>query len=85
MDFDDIIVNTVRLLKQDAEVLDYYQNKKLSVLGIPKEAMNYNSAEGLGGAGAVMSQRSALYANCLQRLQNAYIQGWREAINTLFL
>ncbi len=27
MDFDDIIVNTVRLLRQDAEVLDYYQNK----------------------------------------------------------
>ena len=27
MDFDDIIVNTVRLLKQDAEVLDYYQNR----------------------------------------------------------
>lgn len=27
MDFDDIIVNTVRLLRQDAEVRDYYQNK----------------------------------------------------------
>lgn len=27
MDFDDIIVNTVRLLRQDAEVLDYCQNR----------------------------------------------------------
>lgn len=70
--------------ESDNKLLDYYQNKKLSVLGIPKEAMNYNSAEGLGGAGSVMSQRSALYANGLQRLQNAYIEGWKEAINTYF-
>ena len=27
MDFDDIIVNTVRLLRQDSEVLEYYQNR----------------------------------------------------------
>ncbi len=27
MDFDDIIVNTVKLLKSDREVLDYYQNR----------------------------------------------------------
>ena len=70
--------------ESENKLLDHYQNKKLSVLGIPKEAMNYNSAEGLGGAGSVMSQRSALYANGLQRLQNAYIQGWRSAINTYF-
>lgn len=71
--------------ESENKLLDYYQNKKLSVLGIPKEAMNYNSSEGLGGAGSVMSQRSALYANGLQRLQNAYIQGWRDAINTYFM
>ena len=67
----------------DAEnkLLEYYQNKKLSVLGIPKEAMNFSSAEGLGGAGAVMSQRSALYANSLQRIETAYMEGWRSAIN----
>lgn len=70
--------------ESENKLLDYYQNKKLSVLGIPKEAMNYNSSEGLGGAGSVMSQRSALYANGLQRLQNAYIQGWKDAINTYF-
>lgn len=77
-------LNMAESSESDNKLLEYYQNKKLSVLGIPKEAMNYNSAEGLGGAGSVMSQRSALYANCLQRLQNAYIQGWREAINTYF-
>lgn len=77
-------LNMAEPSESENKLLDYYQNKKLSVLGIPKEAMNYNSSEGLGGAGSVMSQRSALYANGLQRLQNAYIQGWRDAINTYF-
>lgn len=31
MDFDDIIVNTVKLLKSEKEVLDYYQNKFMYV------------------------------------------------------
>lgn len=72
-------------MKDDSEgndkLLDYYQDKKLSVLGIPKEALNFSSSEGLGGAGAVMSQRSALYANSLQRIEMAYINGWKDAIN----
>lgn len=76
-------------MKDDGEVTDkvlnYYQDKKLSVLGIPKEALNYSSSEGLGGAGAVMSQRSALYANSLQRLETAYINGWTEAMNKYFI
>ena len=70
--------------ESDNNLLDYYQNKKLSVLGVPKEAMNFSSAEGLGGAGAVMSQRSALYANRLNRVENAYKNGWRNAINKYF-
>lgn len=67
------------------KLLDYYQDKKLSVLGVPKEAMNFSSAEGLGGAGAVMSQRSALYANHLLRIETAYKNGWRDALNKYFL
>lgn len=74
--------------KDDAEATDkllqYYQDKKLSVLGIPKEALNFSSSEGLGGAGSVMSQRSALYANSLQRIETAYIAGWTDAINKYF-
>lgn len=66
------------------KLLNYYQDKKLSVLGIPKEALNFSSAEGLGGAGAVMSQRSALYANSLQRLETAYKEGWAAALNAYF-
>lgn len=68
----------------DNKLLDYYQDKKLSVLGVPKEAMNFSSNEGLGGAGSVLSQRSALYANSLQRLETAYMNGWRDAINKYF-
>lgn len=65
-------------------LLEHFQDKKLSVLGVPKEALNFSSAEGLGGAGAVLSQRSALYANALSRLETAYKEGWRTAINTYF-
>jgi hypothetical protein len=46
--------------------------------------MNFSSAEGLGGAGAVMSQRSALYANRLTKLETAYKNGWRDALNKYF-
>lgn len=69
----------------DNDLLSYYQDKKLSVLGVPKEAMNFSSAEGLGGAGAVMSQRSALYANRLAMVETAYINGWTDAIDKYFL
>ena len=71
--------------ESDNKLLDYYQNKKLSVLGVPKEAMNFSSAEGLGAAGNVMSQRSALYANRLMRVENAYKNGWRDALNKYFM
>ncbi len=68
----------------ESKLLTHFQDKKLSVLGVPKEAMNFSSNEGLGGAGNVMSQRSAIYANALQRLETAYISGWTEGINKYF-
>lgn len=77
-------LNMAEASDADSKLLDYYQNKKLSVLGVPKEAMNFSSNEGLGGAGSVLSQRSALYANALQRLETAYIAGWTDAINKYF-
>lgn len=78
-------LNMAEASDADNKLLDYYQDKKLSVLGVPKEAMNFSSNEGLGGAGSVLSQRSALYANSLQRLENAYMQGWTDAINKYFI
>lgn len=77
-------LNMAEANEQDSKLLNYYQDKKLSVLGVPKEAMNFSSSEGLGGAGQVMSQRSALYANSLQRLETAYMAGWQSAIDTYF-
>lgn len=77
-------LNMAEATETDSKLLQYYQDKKLSVLGVPKEAMNFSSAEGLGNAGSVMSQRSALYANSLQRLENAYIEGWKDAMNKYF-
>lgn len=68
----------------DNALLEHFQDKKLSALGVPKEALNFSSAEGLGAGGNVMSQRSALYANALMRLENAYKQGWTTAINHYF-
>lgn len=70
--------------ENEDKILQYYQDKKLSAIGVPKEALNFSSSEGLGNAGAVMSQRSALYANSLQRIETAYINGWRSALNTYF-
>ena len=78
-------LNMAEATDADNKLLQYYQDKKLSVLGVPKEAMNFSSNEGLGGAGSVLSQRSAIYANALQRLENAYMAGWRNAINKYFM
>jgi len=78
-------LNMAEATEADNKLLQYYQDKKLSVLGVPKEAMNFSSNEGLGGAGSVLSQRSALYANSLQRLETAYMAGWRDAINKYFI
>lgn len=77
-------LNMAEATEADNKLLEHYQNKKLSVLGIPKEALNFSSNEGLGGAGSVMSQRSALYANALMRLETAYVSGWTHAFNTYF-
>lgn len=77
-------LNMAEANQADNNLLDHYLNKKLSVLGIPKEALNFSSNEGLGGAGAVMSQRSALYANILLRIEAAYVAGWTQAFATYF-
>lgn len=78
-------LNMVESNEADNKLLQHYMDKKLSVLGVPKEAMNFSSNEGLGGAGTVLAQRSQLYANSLQRLMTAYMAGWTKAINTRFV
>lgn len=77
-------LNMVEPNEADNKLLNYYQDKKLSVLGVPKEAMNFSSPEGLSGSGPSLSQRSTLYANILNRLETAYMSGWTKAFNTYF-
>ena len=77
-------LNMAEASDADSKLLQYYQDKKLSVSGVPKENLNYSSNEGLGGAGSVLSQRSIIYANKLQRLETAYMEGWRKALNYYF-
>lgn len=77
-------LNMAENTEADNKLMDHYENKKLSTLGVPKEALNYSSAEGLGAAGTVMSQRSSLYANILDRIMTAYKDGWTQAINLYF-
>lgn len=78
-------LNMAETNAEDNKLLEYYLNKKLSVLGVPKEMFNFSSNEGLGGAGSVLSQRSAIYSNGLQRLMTAYKTGWTQALNTYFI
>lgn len=78
-------LNMAESSEQDNALLNYFLDKKLSVLGVPKEAMNFSSNEGLGGAGSVLSQRSAIYANALNRIETAYIDGWTDALNKYFI
>jgi len=77
-------LNMAEATEAEYKLLEHYENKKLSVLGVPKENLNYSSNEGLGGAGAVLSQRSIVYANKLQRLETAYMEGWRSGLNNYF-
>ena len=77
-------LNMAENTEADNKLMDHYENKKLSTLGVPKEALNYSSAEGLGAAGTVMSQRSSLYANILDRIMTAYKDGWTQALNMYF-
>ena len=37
-------LNVAESTEADSKLLEYYQNKKLSVMGIPKEAMNFSSS-----------------------------------------
>lgn len=77
-------LNMADATTEDNNLLNHFQDKKLSVIGVPKEAMNFSSNEGLGGAGSVLSQRSAIYANALQRIETAYMSGWEDALNKYF-
>lgn len=81
---------TVQNLGGDVNVkdimdLDYFNNKKLAALKIPKQFLNFDSPEGIGGNGVSLTKISSRYAHTIKRIQNAYIQGITNLINYFFL
>lgn len=70
---------------KDIADLDYFNNKKLAALKIPKQFLNFDSPEGIGGNGVSLTKISSRYAHTIIRIQNAYIQGITDLINYFFI
>lgn len=69
---------------KDIVDVDYFNNKKLSALKIPKQYLNYDAPEGLGN-GTSLTKLSSRYAHTIMRIQNAYISGITTLLNLYFL
>lgn len=69
---------------KDIVDIDYFNDKKLSALKIPKQFLNYNSPEGIGN-GTSLTKLSSRYAHTIMRIQNAYISGITTLLNLYFL
>ena len=68
---------------KDIVDVDYFNNKKLSALKIPKQYLNYDAPEGLGN-GTSLTKLSSRYAHTIMRIQNAYISGITTLLNIMF-
>lgn len=69
---------------KDIVDLEYFNNKKLAALKMPKQFLNYDSPEGLGN-GTSLTRTSSRFAQTIMRVQNAYIQGVTTILNLFFL
>ena len=69
---------------KDIVDLEYFNNKKLSALKIPKQYLNYDSPEGLGN-GTSLTKLSSRYAHTIMRIQIAYTMGITNILNLFFL
>ena len=68
---------------KDIVDVDYFNNKKLSALKIPKQYLNYDAPEGLGN-GTSLTKLSSRYAHTIMRIQKAYISGITTLLNIFF-
>lgn len=80
---------TVQTLGGDVNIkdiadIDYFNNKKLSALKIPKQFLNYDAPEGLGN-GTSLTKLSSRYAHTIMRIQKAMITGVTKLLNIYFL
>ena len=69
---------------KDIVDLDYFNDKKLSALKIPKQYLNYDAPEGLGN-GTSLTKLSSRYAHTIMRIQNAYIAGITQLLNIMLM
>ena len=69
---------------KDIVDVDYFNNKKLSALKIPKQYLNYDAPEGLGN-GTSLTKLSSRYAHTIMRIQKAYITAITNLLNIIFL
>lgn len=64
--------------------IEFFQNQQLAALKIPKQYLNFDSAEGFSNGTSLIKQ-SSRYAHTVMRIQNAYIQGITTLLNIFFI
>ena len=69
---------------RDIVDVEFFQNRQLAALKIPKQFLNFDSAEGFSN-GTSLTKVSSRYAHTIMRIQNSYIQGITTLLNIFFL
>lgn len=69
---------------RDIVDIEFFQNRQLAALKIPKQFLNFDSAEGFSN-GTSLTKTSSRYAHTIMRIQNSYIQGITTLLNIFFL
>lgn len=69
---------------KDIVDIEFFQNRELAALKIPKQYLNFDSAEGFSN-GTSLTKVSSRYAHTVMRIQNSYIQGITTLLNIFFL
>lgn len=69
---------------RDIVDIEYFQNLKLAALKIPKQYLNFDSAEGFSN-GTSLTRVSSRYSHTVMRIQTAYIRGITNLLNIFFI
>lgn len=69
---------------KDIVDIDYFQNKQLAALKIPKQYLNFDAPEGLSN-GTNLTKVSSRYAHTIMRIQKAYTSGIANILNLFFI
>lgn len=64
--------------------IEYFQNLQLAALKVPKQFLNFDSAEGFSN-GTSLTKTSSRYAHTIMRIQTAYIKGITNLLNIFFM